>query len=650
MKRMKESAIQKPEEEVLKRRSPPRNPESVPESSAPSAETAEASLPGDAMVRISPQQQSCSQYPKDHHLTSDTKAKVTDGQSSDLSQRPHIFPSADLPVVGNIGSEPSLVPPVQEQAQVDRDMPDAPLLSAKIPRERDEDPSEEPAAKRPKTDDAAQSTPPEFKVPDLPSTPGADGPAQTSSITKLQQKFLIRCFGAMRRLHDSRFFREPVDSVKLNIPSYPLIIKNPMDMHTIEDGLKAGHYVSVDAVVSDFNLIIENAVTFNGPDHVVTIEGQRLKEHFDRHLSKLPKPDEVEPTAAEKKAKKSISAPTKTQPARRESRTARPATATSPTTFALGPEGLPLIRRDSSTADGRPKRSIHPPKNRDLPYSAKPKKKKYQWELKFCQDVLDELHKPKHYNIAAPFYHPVDPVALNIPNYHNIIKKPMDLQTVQTKLQTGQYENAKEMEIDVRQIFKNCFKFNIPGDPTYTAGKKLEELFDNKWSQKARWIEAHEPSSGHQSGGTSDNESDDNEEDSDDDNDQEKLSLLQKQIAEMSKQVEAITQKKKKTPPGAAKKAGKSKPGKKDPKKGSGTTGGSSAKKDKKSGSKSSKPEKQRWVTYREKQIISHGISSLPDKRMSEALKIIQANVPSIKVISRSNCVFFPGAKPRRIR
>ncbi|OJD22895.1 hypothetical protein ACJ73_05754 [Blastomyces percursus] len=571
-----------------------------------------------------------------------------------LSQTSQLSPPT---TTGPIGShapkseepKPELVIPASAAAQLqpDQEMVDAPPVSpTKVTRERDEDMDEEPAPKRTKTDDTAGDTAgdaahavPEFKVPELPQVStgaGSDSLRSEAPLTTKQLKFLVRCIQGLKRVHDSRFFREPVDPVKLNIPNYPLIIKQPMDLRTIEEKLKSGSYNSLAAVVSDFDLMVDNSVTFNGPEHMVSVEGLRLKQSFERHLAKLPSPDEVETSPAQKKAKKVPPAPTKTQPARRDSRTAgnnvRPTNATSPTTtFALGPEGLPLIRRDSTTVDGRPKRSIHPPKNRDLPYSAKPKKKKYQWELKFCQEVLDELHKKKHEPIALPFYYPVDPVALNIPTYHSIIKKPMDLNTVQTRLQTGQYENAKEMEADIRLIFKNCYKFNIPGDPTYNAGKSLEEVFDNKWSQKRRWIEAHEPSSGHQSAGTSENGSESEGEDSEEDNDQEKLNQLQKQIAEMSKQVEAITQKKKKTPPSNSKKSGKSKSGKKDSKKGSGTTGGSSGKRDKKSASKSSKPEKQHWVTYREKQIISHGISSLPEKRMTEALKIIQSNVPGLK-------------------
>ncbi|KAI1992071.1 transcription initiation at TATA-containing promoter protein [Ophidiomyces ophidiicola] len=560
----------------------------------------------------------------------DPAALVLDAEKQILPQP--ISPPTTAPMAESSEPQPSVsVPPTNQ----DQSMPDAPPLSpVKVSREREEDEDDEPAAKRTKTDEA------EFKIPEVPSATTSvpekgqeettalsnNTPSTSMAITPLQTKFLTRTLAALKRTHDARFFRLPVDPVKLNIPSYPLIVKNPMDMHSMEDKLKSSTYKTIDEISADFKLMIDNSLAFNGSEHVVTVEGLKLQENWLRHLIKLPGPNEVEPTAAEKKAKKASTAPSKTQPARRESQVKATASkaskAGSPTTFALGPEGLPLIRRDSNAVDGRPKRSIHPPKNRDLPYSAKPKKKKFHWELKFCEEVVDELHKPKHYNFAAPFYQPVDPVALNIPTYHNIIKKPMDLSTIRTKLQTGQYENAKEMENDFRLMLKNCYKFNIPGDPTYNAGKKLEEIFDVKWSQKGRWLDAHDPS--HQSD-SSENEASDNEE-SNDDEEHEKLQALQKQIAEMSKQVEAIRQKKKKTPP--VKKAGKPKSGKKDNKK------VPPLKKDKRT--KASRPEKQRWITFREKQVISNGISTLPENKVHDALNIIQSEVPSLAGIDQA--------------
>ncbi|GAB1192305.1 Bromodomain-containing protein [Aspergillus pseudonomiae] len=564
-------------------------------------------------------------------------AKEMDGSiqaqgSAAKTDLPHHPPASSKPEGSsnnNLTTKAPSLPPLQGVDQEMRDAPDVPMSPTKLSREREPDPRDEPAAKRTKIGGEG-SGPSGFKAPGTPG-PVAERRADAATngdatMTRVQHKFLLKGIQSLKRMHDSRFYREPVDPVKMNIPHYPQIIRQPMDLGTIERRLKNNEYKSVKAVTDDFNLMVQNSLTFNGPDHIVAQEGQKLKSTFEKQMINCPRPDDIE----EKKPKKSSP---KTSAARREPRTSigqappRP-TGGSPqaTTFALGPEGLPVIRRDSTNADGRPKRSIHPPK-RDLPYSTKPKKKKYQWELKFCQEVLDELHKPKHFNYAVPFYQPVDPVALNIPTYHSIIKKPMDLSTMQTKLKTGQYENAKEFELDMRLIFKNCFKFNIPGDPTYLAGQKFEEIFNSKWSQKTRYLEAHEPHPEHHSG-KSESESDESDEDADESDNDEELQRLQQKIAEMTRQVEVLAQKKKKKTPPGSKKAGKLKSSTKDIKKPGSM---SLAKKDKKSSIKPSKPEKQRWVTYQEKQIISNGISSLPDKKMQEALKIIQSNVPSLK-------------------
>lgn len=624
-------------------------PESAPAEKNPEHKTPESAPAEKASESAAPvKEQTTQDAPEPSEMAQDTNMENAPPASQEpvavKSELPHHPPTQPNPQQTPNTDATGAAPPALPALNADQEMPDAPQLPmspTKLSRERDADPSDEPAAKRTKVE--GEEPPSEFKVPELP-TPTTERATDNlvdgkPGMTKMQHKFLSKGIAGIKRMQYARFYRDPVDIVKLNIPHYPQIITNPMDLGTIEGKLKNNEYPTPQAVVDDFNLMVQNSLTFNGPDHIVAKEGQRLKGTFDKQMTRLPKPDEVE----EKKPKK---APQKTSAARREPRTSMgqsaaraPGASPQPKTFALSPDGLPLIRRDSTNADGRPKRSIHPPK-RDLPYSTKPKKKKFQWELRFCQEVLDELHKSKHFNYASPFYYPVDPVALNIPTYHSVIKKPMDLSTLQSKLKTGQYENSREFEVDMRQMFKNCFKFNIPGDPTFVAGQTLEAVFNNKWAAKTRYLEAHEPQHDQHTASSSEESSEEEADDSDDADEQ--LTSLQRQMAELSRQVEAITHKKK-TPPGS-KKLSKSKSIKKDSKKGRPSSG--FGKKEKKS--KPSKVDKDRWVTYHEKQLISNGISSLPDKKMQEALKIIQSNVPALKVSLRRSPIAKPALTPSR--
>ncbi|KAJ8582099.1 hypothetical protein M405DRAFT_750705 [Rhizopogon salebrosus TDB-379] len=50
---------------------------------------------------------------------------------------------------------------------------------------------------------------------------------------------------------------------------------------------------------------------------------------------------------------------------------------------------------------------------------------------RFCLSTVRSLKKPKD---AGAFLHPIDPVSLNISRYPSIIKNPMDLGTIISKL------------------------------------------------------------------------------------------------------------------------------------------------------------------------------------------------------------------------
>lgn len=568
-----------------------------------------------------------------------------DAQPSNIIEMPSTPPKATTP-------SPTL-PPQPSTEQVMQDVPPSP---AKVARPREDDDVLEPAMKRArvdveghpvsdskKTDGEVPSTS-EFKKPDLPHAPNDTHGPQSSHVrpdfanppTTLQHKTILRIIGNVKRTKDAGFFLSPVDPIALNIPTYPDIITHPMDLGTVEQKFREHQYPTILDFLSDFDLIVRNSETFNGLSHTVTNAARKMKASFDKQIEKLPGPEIPDNVSADKKKRPTISSVDKPTPIQRESRSSlpgiarSPVTPASPQTFALNPQGVPLIRRDSA-ADGRPKREIHPPAPKDLPYAnQKPKKKKYLGELRFCEHVLGELKKPRYHNTAIYFLNPVDPVALNIPDYHKLIKKPMDLGTVGEKLKGGEYENAKEFETDVRLVFLNCYKFNPEDHPVHQAGRSLESVFDSKMAEKQRWIENNIPLSGRTSPGSSPEASEDEDEDEEDDEDEQstnEIRKLQEQIAAMSKQVELITQKKK-SPPAASKKSSKAatKPDKKAKK--AAPAPPPKAKPNPKPAAK----KQTRYVTYEEKQEISNHINELPEAKMAHALQIIRNNMPSLKV------------------
>lgn len=93
---------------------------------------------------------------------------------------------------------------------------------------------------------------------------------------------------------------------------------------------------------------------------------------------------------------------------------------------------------------------------------------------------------------CLPFKEPVDPVKLNIPDYHNYVKYPMDVGTVRKKLEQGQYRTPLEVRDDLRLVWRNCATYNPPGHVVRKSGDILAAAWENAWAEsgmEARWNE-----------------------------------------------------------------------------------------------------------------------------------------------------------------
>lgn len=109
-------------------------------------------------------------------------------------------------------------------------------------------------------------------------------------------------------------------------------------------------------------------------------------------------------------------------------------------------------------------------------------KEKLSDALKACNEILKELLSKKHLGYAWPFHQPVDAELLGLHDYHDIIKKPMDLGTVKKKMDDREYKSAPEFATDVRLIFTNCYKYNPPDHDVVAMGRKLQDVFEMRYA------------------------------------------------------------------------------------------------------------------------------------------------------------------------
>ncbi|KAL3829517.1 hypothetical protein ACJIZ3_018319 [Penstemon smallii] len=98
--------------------------------------------------------------------------------------------------------------------------------------------------------------------------------------------------------------------------------------------------------------------------------------------------------------------------------------------------------------------------------------------LKQCDILLKKLMSHQH---AWVFNTPVDVVKLNIPDYLNVIKHPMDLGTIKSKLNAGNYSCPLEFLADVRLTFTNAKTYNAPGSDVHIMADLMSQFFELRW-------------------------------------------------------------------------------------------------------------------------------------------------------------------------
>lgn len=120
-----------------------------------------------------------------------------------------------------------------------------------------------------------------------------------------------------------------------------------------------------------------------------------------------------------------------------------------------------------------------------------PKAKRQKMDRSTTLQCTSILKKLMTHPAGWVFNQPVDPVALNIPDYFSIISKPMDLGTIKSKLEKNMYLATEEFAADVRLTFANAMLYNPPSNNVHQMAKKLNDLFNTRWKTvDTNWSES----------------------------------------------------------------------------------------------------------------------------------------------------------------
>jgi E1A/CREB-binding protein len=90
------------------------------------------------------------------------------------------------------------------------------------------------------------------------------------------------------------------------------------------------------------------------------------------------------------------------------------------------------------------------------------------------------------------FNSPVDPVELGLPDYFEVIKKPMDLGTIRRKLENGCYHSLDTFEHHVHLTFDNAMMYNPEGSVVYNMAKEMKIKFPSDYELLIKQLNAEE--------------------------------------------------------------------------------------------------------------------------------------------------------------
>ncbi|XP_067315650.1 bromodomain testis-specific protein isoform X1 [Pseudorasbora parva] len=545
--------------------------------------------------------------------------------------------------------------------------------------------------------------PQNFTMNGNPPPPHFKNPKKPGRLTNQLQYLEKVVLKSLWRHHFSWPFRQPVDAVRLNLPDYYAIIKNPMDMTTIKKRLENNYYWKAMECIEDFNTMFTNCYVYNRPGDDIVRMAQDLEKYFLEKVAQMPQ-DEFEISALTTKAplkggRKSTtglkmrpqspvsevvfqqtvtvippdalhkipSAPLSAQlTAKLKNGVKRKADTTTPSASSITScESSPCVKEPkvlklfSRRGSGRP---IKPP-CKDLPESPPQhqvgRRTKLSERLKYCCAILKEMFAKKHSAYAWPFYKPVDAKALGLDDYHEIIHQPMDMSTIKKKMETREYTDALQFAADMRLMFSNCYKYNPPGHEVVGMARKLQDVFEFRFSKipdeprntaptssqnRVKKERAHSPSSSESSDSESSPSGDSSDTEEDEEERAHRLASLEEQLNAVREQLQLLTQ----TPLLKPKKREKSKKKRKKERESSKRKGEEmkkSAKIQKRSNSsKSSRRKESRAcdseeeeemntlpMSYEEKRQLSLDINKLPGDKLGKVVNIIKAREPLLR-------------------
>ncbi|XP_016848661.1 bromodomain testis-specific protein isoform X1 [Anolis carolinensis] len=374
--------------------------------------------------------------------------------------------------------------------------------------------------------------------PPPPKYINVQGTGRLTNQLQYLQKVVMK---AMWRHSFSWPFHQPVDAAGLKLPDYYNIIKNPMDLTTIQKRLEHNYYTCAAECIENFKTMFANCYLYNKPGDDIVFMAQELEKVFMQKIAQMPLEEKIivinqgkrkrKTTEVAEQSDASIPQAKQSQPPKPprkvrqfrmtvlQQHTPDPSPETESTNVMSATEtGTKGVKRkadtttailtassESSPAPNEPKISKiisrevceELPTKKGLPDSQHPpeptKNIKLTESLKYCNEILTEMFSKQHEAYAWLFYKPIDVTAPGLEDYNDVVKCPMDLGTIKKKMENNAYKDTQEFAADIRLMFMNCYRYSSPDQEVVTMARKLQDVFEMHFAKIPDEPTSHKP-------------------------------------------------------------------------------------------------------------------------------------------------------------
>ncbi|VDQ02544.1 unnamed protein product [Trichobilharzia regenti] len=257
-----------------------------------------------------------------------------------------------------------------------------------------------------------------------------------------------------------------------------------MDLGTIKQRLNLKFYHSSSECLDDLFTMFRNCYIFNKPGDDVVAMAMKLEQIARERLKFMPTPEtEICPQKAPKSTRP-LTTPTQVHPS---IESIHPVASTNHTeglngsAVSVDQTALPFRPSVTSTSNKKASKKKSESGMDELPSTPQSyddlsrdrrqiKKPKREYEernvgkrlrlseaLKACSNILKDISSQRY--------------------------RAMDLSTIKTKLESGQYHTKYDFADDVRLMFNNCYKYNGEDSEVARVGKQLQAIFDENFAK-----------------------------------------------------------------------------------------------------------------------------------------------------------------------